>query len=152
MNIFFDLDYTLQAADGTLRPLVREVFQRLREGGHALFIWSGVGLRWPEVRRHGLAPLVDGVLVKPLSNHHQAVRALPVPLHLAVDDHWELVRALGGILVRPYFFSDPRDREMERVYRIVVELCREGRTADPAFHPGPFAPGQDGDAHPPAPA
>ncbi len=42
MNIFFDMDYTLLAVDGSLRPKVREVLQRLKDDGHQLYVWSAM--------------------------------------------------------------------------------------------------------------
>ena len=59
MNIFFDMDYTLLAVDGSLRPRAREVMQRLKDEGHSLYVWSGNGIRWREVRKHGLESLVS---------------------------------------------------------------------------------------------
>ena len=42
MNIYFDVDYTLIAMDGSLRPGTTEVFESLLEDGHFIYIWSGV--------------------------------------------------------------------------------------------------------------
>ena len=43
LNVFFDVDYTLIMADGRLRNHTEEVFVRLKEAGHGLYVWSGVG-------------------------------------------------------------------------------------------------------------
>ena len=56
MNIFFDMDYTILSATGRLRPRVVETFNQLREDGHSLYIWSGIGVRVAEVRNLGLLP------------------------------------------------------------------------------------------------
>lgn len=139
MNIFFDMDYTLLAINGRLRPGSKEALQRLKEDGHTLFIWSGMGVRWPEVRELGLDTYVAGVFEKPLHDYWRQVqgmlerRELPVCPDLVVDDYPEIVSALGGIVVRPYWLGDPTDREMERVYRIVQEYVAQGSSADPAF-------------------
>ena len=43
MNIFFDVDYTILGLDNSLRPETKEVFQRLVDEGHLVYIWSGRG-------------------------------------------------------------------------------------------------------------
>src|SRR5258708_3496479 len=62
MNIFFDVDETILGYDGSLRPLVKQVFQSLVEDGHRVFVWSGVRtgdmVRTEVVLRHGLDPYV----------------------------------------------------------------------------------------------
>lgn len=139
LNLFFDMDYTILAMDGTLRPLVKEVFQRLREDGHTLHIWSGMGVRWGEVRSVGLASYVVGVYEKPLQNYRAAVERLvaqgviPRMPDVVVDDYPEIVSALGGIVVRPYFWPKPDDREMERVYRIIRDIALYGHSSDDAY-------------------
>lgn len=139
LHLFFDMDYTILGMDGSLRPAVREVFQRLREDGHVIHIWSGMGVRWGEVRSVGLASLVAGVYEKPLQDYRLAVQRLvaqgsiPCTPDLVIDDYPEIVSALGGIVVRPYFWPNPDDREMERVYRIISELAANGHSPDQAF-------------------
>ncbi len=135
MNIFFDTDYTWLGVDDTLRPGTREVMQRLTEEGHTIYVWSGVGIRWPEVRRHKLDPFVTDCFVKPLDNFIEALEelGLPVKPDLVIDDFPEVPTALGGIWVRPYFFYTAVDNEMERVYRIITEYARDGRSTDPRF-------------------
>ena len=143
VNIFFDLDYTLLAIDGSLRPGVKELFQRLVEEGHDIYIWSGLGVRWGEVRRHGLDAYVKGVFDKPLHDFGALVKAwhqrgdLPILPDLVVDDYPEIVTALGGVLARPYFFVNPGDREMERIYQIIQEYSSNGHSPDAAFRPRP---------------
>ena len=53
MNIFFDVDYTLMAMDGTLRPHTKDIFKQLIIDRHKIFICSGVGDRTRDVNRHG---------------------------------------------------------------------------------------------------
>src|ERR1700704_724499 len=69
MHIFFDVDYTILGRDYTLRPGTHDVFTRLREDGHQVYVWSGEGERWGVVRKHGLEELVDGVYGKPLHDY-----------------------------------------------------------------------------------
>ncbi|GBD11149.1 hypothetical protein HRbin23_00801 [bacterium HR23] len=139
LHIFFDMDYTILGMDGSLRPGVQEVFQRLRQDGHTIHIWSGMGVRWGEVRSNGLANLVAGVYEKPLQDYRLAVQRMvergeiPRFPDLVVDDYPEIVSALGGIVVRPYFWPNPNDREMERVYQIICDLSTNGHSPDQAF-------------------
>ncbi|MFC1935299.1 hypothetical protein ACFLX9_00815 [Chloroflexota bacterium] len=132
MNIFFDMDYTLQSVDGTLRPGAREIMQRLKADGHMLYVWSGVGIRWPEVRRHHLDPYVTDCFVKPLENFIEAKArlGLPVKPDLVIDDYPEVPTGLGGIWVTPYLFHNSGDDEMEHVYQIITEYEQNGRSED----------------------
>jgi hypothetical protein len=131
MNIFFDMDYTILEIDnGTLRPFVRDVFERLSADGHTLYIWSGVGARTDEVVALGLHDLIGGVFPKPWENYTRTVDEMlirgeiPVRPDIVVDDTAAIVRELGGIVVRPYgSMSAPGDEEMERVYRAICELA-----------------------------
>ncbi|MBI2886252.1 MAG: hypothetical protein HYY02_03480 [Chloroflexi bacterium] len=125
MNIFFDVDYTLVDWDGSLRPHVRETFQRLVDEGHSVFLWSGVGLRWEVVERHGLRDLVSDCFVKPLQNHEEERKRLGVPFRpdFVIDDHSEVVTAFGGYVIRPYYsYGNPNDTEMLRVYDAIARF------------------------------
>ena len=143
MNIFFDMDYTLIGLTGTLRPLVKETFQQLLDDGHTLYIWSGIGERRREVRNLGLEPYVSGVHHKPIDDYEAIVQAkferqeLEVYPDLVIDDHTEIVSALGGVVVRAFFAGDQHDREMERVYRVIRDYVESGASTDPAFRPRP---------------
>ena len=127
MNIFFDMDYTILSATGGLRPRVVETFNQLREDGHSLYIWSGMGVREAEVRNLGLLPLVKGVYEKPVQDYQRMLVGmlrrgeLPASPDLVVDDYPEVVSALGGVSVRPYVNDDPEDREMARVYEAILQ-------------------------------
>lgn len=139
MNIFFDVDYTLICSHGTLRPGVKETFERLLDDGHAIHIWSGVGLRWYEVRHHSLESYIEGVYLKPTFNYHkewerQAVGIIP---DFVVDDHPEVARAFGGVVVRPYYFANPSDREMDGIYAAICSYVETGNTLHPRFFPPP---------------
>lgn len=141
MNIFFDVDYTIISYDGTLRPKVREVFEQLKRDGLDIYIWSGMGIRWNVVRTHGLGPFVSGVYEKPIERYAEAVNAmlarqeLPVRPDFVVDDYPEIVGVFGGVVVRPFWAVDHRDREIERVYRIVCDYRLKGASVDTAFRP-----------------
>ncbi len=126
MNIFFDVDSTLIARDGSLRPFVPQVFERLIAEGHRIYVWSGVGLRWEVVERHGLQSYISGVFVKPLYDHHNSLHLLGILVNpdFCVDDHAEIIGAFGGVTVWPYEEPDPLDREMERVYQMVRGLSK----------------------------
>lgn len=138
MNIFFDVDYTLVGGmDGSLRPGVREVFQRLKKDGHHIYVWSGVGPRWHEVRRHQLESLVIDCFTKPITDYYQQMKAmnLPVEPDLVVDDFPQVAQALGGISVAPYTFENANDREMERVYQTISSYAQNGHSDDHRFAP-----------------
>jgi len=123
MNIFFDVDATILGGfDGSLRPGVVELFERLRAEGHTIYIWSGVGLRWEEIDRHGLRPLIETCFHKPRYDHHAQMDVLGVTVwpDFVVDDHTEVVQAFGGITVYPFYYFDERDRDMERVYAAIA--------------------------------
>lgn len=143
LNIFFDIDYTIIETDqGTIRPGVIEVFERLGADGHTVYIWSGMGARTEEVTALGLDHLVSGVFQKPWENYQRNVGRMvaegeiPVPPDLVVDDTAAVVRAFGGILIGHYGSkSPPGDQWMERVYRIIGEYAVDGHSPDPAFTP-----------------
>jgi hypothetical protein len=127
MNIFFDVDGTIVGSyDVKLRPMVREVFEQLRADGHTIYVWSGVGLRWEEIDRHDLRSLIAGCFWKPRWDHQARLPELGVNVlpDFVVDDHAEVVAAFGGVTVWPFDYYDPKDREMERVYRVIREAAR----------------------------
>ncbi len=118
MKIFFDVDYTLIADDGSLRPFVKEVFEKIKEDGHDIYIWSGVGLRWEVVNRHGLRKYIETCYLKPLSDYRESLMELGVDVipDFCIDDHSGIVMALGGTAVKPYYTKNLNDQELLRVY------------------------------------
>ena len=80
MNIFFDVDETLIAYDGSLRPGSRSVFERLVSDGHHVYVWSGRGIRTSEVHRTGLGDLVSGIYQKPLSDFKAGLARCGIPV------------------------------------------------------------------------
>lgn len=126
MNIFFDVDFTLITWDYRLRPHVKEVFQLLKDDGHTLYLWSGVGKRWEIVEQFGLHEWVADCFEKPLYRHHERLGELGVPLvpDFVVDDHEEPVTAFGGALILPPNTPLDADREMLRIYEAIRAACR----------------------------
>jgi hypothetical protein len=122
MDIFFDVDDTIISSfDGTLRPLIPELFRQLTVDGHGLYIWSGVGIRWGVVDRYDLRSFVQDCFMKPLFDHRNRLAELGVTVEpqFCVDDYREITEAFGGFTVRPYAWADQHDREMERVYQAI---------------------------------
>ena len=139
VNIFIDVDYTLLAANGSLRPHARELLMRLREAGHTAYVWSGVGIREDEISAHGLDQWVNGYFVKPLEDFRAAAARLGLPANpdLVVDDHVEIVRAFGGVAVRPYFYEEAGDRELRRAGDALLAYATSGSCDDPTFSAPP---------------
>jgi hypothetical protein len=104
VNVFFDVDYTILGFDGSLRPHTEQVFERLIALGHDVYIWSGVGVRWNEVRRAGLEPFVRGVYQKPLSDFDAGLARYEVPVvpDFVIDDYPGIVEHFGGLCIKPY--------------------------------------------------
>ena len=132
MKIFFDVDYTILGLDDSIRPGTLETLQQLKDEGHEIFIWSGMGERWEVVNKHNLAPLVSGVYEKPTHHFHERLEELGVPFEpeFVIDDYPEVVAAFGGVWVPPYFFKRNFDNEMERIYRIVRDFIATGTSED----------------------
>ena len=140
MNIFFDMDYTLIGGmDGALRPGVREVMERLKTDGHNLYVWSGVGIRWREVKQLNIEHLVTDCFMKPMTNYYQAMKEmnLPVEPDIVVDDFPLVASAFGGICIPAYNYENPGDRVMERVYDVINEYMKNGHSQDSIFRPKP---------------
>ena len=118
MKIFFDVDYTLIADDGSLRPHVHEVFQKIKDDGHDIYIWSGVGIRWEVVNRHNLRQYIETCYLKPLSDYKETLIELGVDVmpDFVIDDHSGVPLAFGGVVVRPYYTRNETDEELLRVY------------------------------------
>ena len=132
MKIFFDVDYTILGLDDTLRPGTKETLERLKNEGHELYIWSGMGERWEVVEKHQLTPLVSGVYEKPTHHFHERLQELGVPFEpeFVIDDYPEVVSAFGGVWVPSYFFKRSFDQEMDRIYRIVCDFVQTGVSED----------------------
>lgn len=135
MNIFFDVDYTLVSAQLQLRPGVEEVFEKLLDDGHRIYIWSGMGLRWPVIHRHKLESYVSGVFGKPLSDYVERLPEFevePFP-DFVVDDYPGIVECFGGMYIREFFMNDPNDDEIHECYRIICDVAATGRSDHPRW-------------------
>ena len=118
MNIFFDVDYTLITWDVKLRPGVREVFEMLRDDGHVIYLWSGVGPRWEIVNRFELHDHVTDCFWKPIYDHHARMVELGVTVSpdYVIDDHQEIIDAFVGTTIKEPAMPLHTDRELWRVY------------------------------------
>ena len=132
MKIFFDVDYTILGLDDSLRPRTMETLQKIKDDGHEIYIWSGMGERWEVVKKHNLEPLISGVYEKPTHHFHERLEELGVPFEpdFVIDDYPEVVAAFSGVWVPPYFFKRSVDQEMDRVYQIIADVVATGSSED----------------------
>ncbi|MGH2585605.1 MAG: hypothetical protein ACRDJE_11890 [Dehalococcoidia bacterium] len=128
MNLFFDVDFTLITWNYRLRPHVREVFQRLKDDGHTIYLWSGMGERWEVVEQFALHEWVTDCFSKPLYDHVARLPELGVPVRpdFVIDDHEEPVAVFGGALIQPPHSPLEADREMLRIYEAIREFAAGG--------------------------
>ena len=134
LNVFFDVDNTLILWNGRLRNHTRDVFAELKNAGHTIYIWSGVGIRRWDMKRHELDEFVTDYFIKPLEHHHEKLEALGVPMvpDFVIDDHKTVVDAFGG-----YHISDepgPDDRELLEVLARINEMATLGDVEEPGEH------------------
>lgn len=125
LNVFFDVDYTLVMWDGRLRNHARDVFVRLTEAGHSIYIWSGVGIRRWDMRRHGLDEFVTDYYVKPLWAYRERLKEFNVPVvpDFVIDDHKSVVDDFVGYHIPDTAEKD--DRELLEVLERIEALARE---------------------------
>jgi hypothetical protein len=103
---------------------VRQVFGRLVDEGHRIFIWSGVrtgdAIRTGVVEPHGLEAYVTDCFRKPLFDYLEQWQKTGIEIQpdFCVDDYPDIVDAFGGVLVIPYSYAKP-DTDMERVYAAI---------------------------------
>jgi hypothetical protein len=104
MNVFFDVQGTL-VSGGRPRPHTRDVFLRLGEMGHHVYLWSSGGSSYAAsaARLLGVEDLVSGCFGK--------AGPRPVSVDFIVDDQPDLVEHYGGYTVSA-FAGDPEDREL----------------------------------------
>jgi haloacid dehalogenase-like hydrolase len=124
MNIFFDVDETLIAYDGSLRPGARSVFERLVSDGHHVYVWSGRGIRTSDVHRTGLGDLVSGIYQKPLSDFKAGLARCGIPAlpDFVIDDYPGIVEFFGGLCIRPYHGGAQADNELSDIPDLVRGL------------------------------
>ena len=127
MNIFFDVDQTIITWDVKLRPGVKEVFQQLRDDGHVIYLWSGMGPRWEVVRRFQLEEHIVDCFWKPLYNHRNRFDELGITLEpdYVIDDHAEVVEAFVGTVIPEPKMPLELDREMWKVYDDIQAFLSE---------------------------
>ena len=120
LNVFFDVDYTLIMADGRLRNHTEEVFQRLKDAGHSIYIWSGVGIRRFDMRLHGLDGYVDDYFVKPLYRYRERLDEMDVTVvpDYVIDDHAQVVRAFDA----GYHIPDIARRDDRELLNVLEEI------------------------------
>ncbi len=101
MNIFFDVDNTLIMWDGKLRNHSEDVFKKILDDGHTLYIWSGIGIRKKEIEGVGLDKYVTDYFIKPLYDHRARLPKLGVNVSVdyVIDDHESVVQVFGGYLI-----------------------------------------------------
>ena len=128
LNVFFDVDYTLIMADGRLRNHTEDVFQRLKDAGHSIYIWSGVGIRRFDMRLHGLDGYVDDYFVKPLYRYRERLDEMDVTVFpdYVIDDHSQVVRAFDA----GYHISDIARRDDRELLDVLeeIEALADGRS------------------------
>ena len=132
LNIFFDVDNTVVLWNGRLRNHTEEVFQALRDDGHTIYIWSGVGIRRWDMEHHGLQDYVAEYFVKPLDNYRERAYGefeVSVPIHYTIDDHKGVVDAFGGFHVSDSPPTD--DREMLDLLADIRRFAAEPPAGDP---------------------
>ena len=130
LNVFFDVDYTLIMADGRLRNHTEEVFSRLKQAGHSIYIWSGVGIRRFDMRLHGLDGYVDDYFVKPLYRYRERLEEMDVTVmpDYVIDDHSQVVAAFD----HGYHIPDIARRDDRELLYILeeIEALARGETVD----------------------
>ena len=137
MNIFFDCDYTILSLDDKLRRGTRDVWARLVEDGHFVYLWSGEGKRWSVVRQHGLEPYLAGVFGKPLSEYDAGLHRFEIPVvpDFVIDDYPGIVQHFGGYFIPEYYSANHDDDELESVYEVITEVAATGRSDHHRWRP-----------------
>jgi hypothetical protein len=128
VKIFFDVDYTILSYDNGIRKGTHEVFARLVDDGHEIYIWSGQGLRWNEIREHGLDQYVTDVFHKPTWSYLARLEELGVTVmpEFVIDDYPEICEIFGGFNIKEFFRKRHVDDEMEEVYAAICEHIEHG--------------------------
>jgi hypothetical protein len=132
VNIFFDVDDTILSFDGALRPNTHEVFERLITNGHAVYIWSGAGIRTAFVEREKLGHLVTGIYLKPLSDFSAGLERFGIPVvpDFVIDDYPEIVAHFGGLCIKPYVRGGWEDTELLAIPALVEALSQSRSRPD----------------------
>ena len=125
LNVFFDVDNTLIMWYGKLRNHAHDVFTKLRDDGHTIYVWSGVGIRRWDMRRHKLDEFVADYFLKPLEDHHERLKTYDVHVFpdYVIDDHKSVVDAFFGYHIPD--MAGPDDRELLEVYAHITEVAQQ---------------------------
>ena len=109
--------------DGKLRNHAHDVFTRLKEDGHKIYIWSGVGIRRWDMRRHKLDDFVEDYFLKPLEDHHERLKTYDVNVFpdYVIDDHKSIIDAFYGYHIPD--MAGPDDRELLEVLDAITEFA-----------------------------
>jgi hypothetical protein len=118
VNVFFDVQGTL-VSGGRPRPHAREVFGRLAEMGHHVYLWSSGGNSYAAsaARLLDVEDLVLGCFAKSSPP--------PVSVDFVVDDDPGMADRYGGYTVA-VFAGAPEDRGLMGVPGAVEASDREG--------------------------
>ncbi len=120
LNVFFDVDHTLvMPPNNTARRHAHDVFRRLTEQGHSIYIWSGLGDREWDMRRHGLDGFVTGYYTKPLFDYRRRLQELDIMVvpDFVIDDHPAVVADFDGYHISDLGNGD--DDELLEVLRLI---------------------------------
>lgn len=107
MNVFFDVDGTIVhwiGDEAFLRKGVRQAFSTIRDDGHKIYLWSGVGKRWEIVDRFALYPWIAGCYHKPKFNPALRLAEFGVDINpdFVIDDYPEIVADFEGVVIRTF--------------------------------------------------
>lgn len=131
MRIYFDVDFTLVGLDGTLRPGVKEIFAKIKEDGHQIFVWSGGRNPWTVVQDFSLWELVSDCYLKPTADHdnHMTLMSIPIP-DFCVDDNKEIIDVFGGYWLPPYTYPEQPDDHIYRAYEAFKKHVEKAQKAN----------------------
>jgi FMN phosphatase YigB (HAD superfamily) len=124
MNIFFDVDNTLIMWDGKLRNHSEEVFQKILEDGHTIYIWSGIGIRKKEIEKVELDKYVTNYFIKPLYDHRARLPKLGVNIEIdyVIDDHESVVQVFGG-----YHIPDIAKEDDDELIKVLNDIREKNK-------------------------
>lgn len=125
MNIFFDVDNTLIMWDGKLRNNAEDVFKKIIEDGHTIYIWSGIGIRRKEIEKVDLDKYVKDYFIKPLYDHRARLPKLGVNVSIdyVIDDHESVVQVFGGYHIPDVATED--DQELIKVLEDIKSINKD---------------------------
>ena len=124
MNIFFDVDNTLIMWDGKLRNHSEDVFKKILDDGHTLYIWSGIGIRKKEIEGVGLDKYVTDYFIKPLYDHRARLPKLGVNVSVdyVIDDHESVVQVFGG-----YHIPDIANEDDTELLKVLEDIRNQNQ-------------------------